>query len=135
MRNDFFGKMLEKAEELGLEPCDYCLYSDRCNHCAINCYGGAPVESACVGDPEKWVDEDALYELLEGELYMFEVKRVIFSEPATVVFWDDGTKSVVKCQNGEEFDREKGFVMAYLKKLLGNDNTFNKEIRKWVQDG
>ena len=30
------------------------------------------------------------------------------------------------------YDKEKGFVMAYLKKLLGNDNTFNKEIAKWV---
>ena len=60
------------------------------------------------------------------------VKRAIFNPPATVILWDDGTKSVVKCQNGEPFDAEKGFVMAYLKKLLGNDNTFNKEITRWV---
>lgn len=61
------------------------------------------------------------------------VKRAIFNPPATVILWDDGTKSVVKCQNGEPFDAEKGFVMAYLKKLLGNDNTFNKEIARWVK--
>lgn len=62
------------------------------------------------------------------------VKKVIFNPPATIILWNDGTKSVVKCQNGEEYVSEKGFVMAYLKKMLGNDNTFNKEIRKWVQD-
>ena len=61
------------------------------------------------------------------------VKRVIFNPPATIVFWTDNTKSVVKCQPGDIFDPEKGFVLAYLKKLLGNDNTFNKEINKWVK--
>ena len=60
------------------------------------------------------------------------VKKVIFNNPATIIYWTDGSKTVVKCQNGEPFDAEKGFVMAYLKKLLGNDNTFNKEINKWV---
>ena len=62
-----------------------------------------------------------------------KVKRVIFNPPATIIMWSDNTKSVVKCQDGEPFDPEKGFVLAYLKKLLGNDNTFNKEIHKWVK--
>jgi hypothetical protein len=62
-----------------------------------------------------------------------DIKRVIFNPPATIILWNDGTKTVVKCQNGEHFDAEKGFALAYLKKLLGNDNTFNKEIHKWVE--
>lgn len=62
------------------------------------------------------------------------IKKVIFNDPATIIYWTDGSKTVVKCQNGEEFDPEKGFVMAYLKKLLGNKNEFNKEIHKWVKD-
>jgi hypothetical protein len=61
------------------------------------------------------------------------IGKVIFNDPATIIIWRDGSKTVVKCQNGEPFDAEKGFVMAYLKKLLGNDNTFNKEIAKWVK--
>jgi hypothetical protein len=61
------------------------------------------------------------------------VDKVVFNNPATIILWKDGTKTVVKCQNGETFDEEKGFVMAYLKKLLGNDNTFNKEIKKYVK--
>ena len=60
------------------------------------------------------------------------IKEVIFNPPATIIKWEDGTKTVVKCQGDDEYDREKGFVMAYLKKLLGNDNTFNEEINKWV---
>ena len=61
-----------------------------------------------------------------------KVKKVIYNDPATIIFWTDGTKTVVKCQEGDTYSEEKGFVMAYLKKMLGNDNTFNKEINKWV---
>lgn len=68
----------------------------------------------------------------EGMVDEIEIKNVIFNPPATIILWNDGTKSVVKCQNGEPYDAEKGFALAYLKKLLGNDNTFNKEINKWV---
>lgn len=64
--------------------------------------------------------------------FRHEIKRVIFNPPATVILWQDGTKTVVKCQPGDTYDSEKGFALAYLKKLLGNDNTFNKEIHKWV---
>ena len=28
---------------------------------------------------------------------------------ATIVFWNTGEKTVVKCQKGETFDKEKGF--------------------------
>ena len=30
-----------------------------------------------------------------------EIKDVIFNEPATIIIWKDGTKTVVKCQEGE----------------------------------
>lgn len=77
---------------------------------------------------------DDFLEKLIGEYKMKpEIKKVIFNNPATIILWKDGTKTVVKCQKGDTFDKEKGFVLAYLKKLLGNDNTFNKVIRKWVQ--
>lgn len=57
------------------------------------------------------------------------VKRIIFNPPATIVFWQDGTKTVVKCQNGEEFDPEKGLAMAIVKHdhELG---VFNKLMEK-----
>ena len=61
-----------------------------------------------------------------------KVKRVIFNGPATIILWSDNTKTIVQCQPGDTPDAEKGFVMAYLKKMLGNDNTFNKEIKHWV---
>lgn len=48
-----------------------------------------------------------------------EIKEVIFHYPATIVYWTDGTKTVVKCQKNEtSFDREKGLAMAIAKRFL-----------------
>ena len=61
-----------------------------------------------------------------------QIKNVIFNSPATIVFWNDGTKTVVKCQNNEEFDPEKGITMAFFKKMHGNKGHYFEEIKKWT---
>ena len=43
-------------------------------------------------------------------------KEVIFNNPATVVFWSDGSKTVVKCGEGDLFNRMTGFLIAYYQK-------------------
>ena len=61
-----------------------------------------------------------------------KIKNVIFNEPATIVFWEDGSKTVVKCQEGDIFDPEKGLTMAITKKVYGNKGNYCEEIKKWV---
>lgn len=61
-----------------------------------------------------------------------EIKNVIFNDPATIVIWADGTKTVVKTQNDEIFDPEKGLAMAIAKKALGNEGNYFNEIKKWT---
>lgn len=61
-----------------------------------------------------------------------KIKNVIFNDPATIVFWSDNTKTVVKTQNGEAFDPEKGLAMAIVKKALGNEGNYFNEIKKWI---
>lgn len=46
------------------------------------------------------------------------IKKVIFNDPATIVFWKDGTKTIVKCQEGAAFDPEKGLAMAISRHYL-----------------
>lgn len=46
--------------------------------------------------------------------------KAIFNDPATIVLWADGTKTVVKCQEGDAYDPEKGLALCYMKKYLGN---------------
>lgn len=62
-----------------------------------------------------------------------EIKKVIFHEPATIILWTDGTKTVVKCKDGDKYDKQTGFLMCYLKGVVGN-KTLLKEIDKWVDD-
>lgn len=61
------------------------------------------------------------------------IEKVIFNEPATIVFWSDGTKTVVKAQDGDKFDKEKGLVMAITKKAFGNEGNYYDKIKKWVE--
>ena len=63
-----------------------------------------------------------------------KIKDVIFNEPATIVMWSDGTKTVVKCQEGEGYDPEKGMAMAISKKALGNKGNYCEVFKKWLPE-
>lgn len=60
-----------------------------------------------------------------------DIKKVIFNDPATIVMWSDGTKTIVKANN-EPFDKEKGLAMAISKKALGNKGNFNEVFKKYA---
>lgn len=60
------------------------------------------------------------------------IRKVIFNDPATIVFWMDGTKTIVKAQDGDIFDPEKGLTMAITKKALGNEGNYCNELKKWL---
>lgn len=64
------------------------------------------------------------------------IKDVIFNNPATIVYWVDGTKTVVKAHN-EKFDPEKGLAMAICKRFLGSNKSganFNNVFKKWLPE-
>ena len=56
------------------------------------------------------------------------IGKVIFHDPATIVYWTDGTKTVVKVRPGDTFDKWTGLAMAHMKKLYGE--AFHSEFRK-----
>lgn len=63
------------------------------------------------------------------------IKNVYFDAKAgtTVVIWKDGSKTIVRCQNGEKFDYEKGLAMAIVKHYMGGDTPYYNEVfKKWV---
>lgn len=61
------------------------------------------------------------------------IKDVIFNGPATIIKWTDGTKTVVKCQEGDA-DPWVGMAMAISKKVLGNKGNFNEVFKKWIKE-
>ena len=62
------------------------------------------------------------------------IKSVKFNNPATIVFWTDGTKTVVKCGDDDTFDPEKGLAMAIAKKALGNCGNYFNKIKRWIDE-
>ena len=67
-----------------------------------------------------------------NRLYIPSIKKVIFNNPATIVFWNDGTKTIVKCSDRDEYSEEVGLAMAISKKAFGNKGNFNEVFKKHI---
>ena len=48
------------------------------------------------------------------------VKKTVFRNPYTIIFWTDGTITKIKCNDADAYDPEKGFAMAFIKYYFGN---------------
>ena len=57
------------------------------------------------------------------------IKKVIFNDPATIVIWADGAKTVVKCKEGETYSKWAGLALCYAKRI--NGEKFHAEFRRW----
>lgn len=64
----------------------------------------------------------------------YRPKRVIFNPPATVVFWKDGTKTVVKSMEGDQFNPYYGFVCALAKKVYGSNSAVKSIVSKYMPE-
>lgn len=70
------------------------------------------------------------------------IKKVIFSDPATIVIWEDDTKTIVKAGKNdkgkqEKYDPEKGLAMAICKKLYGTNasgSNYYDVLKKWLEE-
>ena len=60
------------------------------------------------------------------------LKNVIYNDPATIAFWSDGTKTIVKAQPGDIFDPEKGLAMVIAKKACGNTGNYYNGFKDWL---
>ena len=67
------------------------------------------------------------------DLTVPEILDVVFNGPATIIFWADGTKTVVKAIY-DEFDPEKGLAMVIAKKALGNKGNYFNVIKRWTDE-
>lgn len=114
--DDLMKVILSTGNELVFGPCD--LTSDR--------------------DGNWRIRSGALYPRCEGKktasaTNTAAIKDVIFAPPATIVYWSDGSKTVVKCSEKDVFDPEKGLAMAIAKRCGGNKGSYYKEIQNWVE--
>lgn len=68
----------------------------------------------------------------ENKMRKLAIKKVIYKSPATIVYWSNGEKTVVKCGENETFDPEKGLAMAIIKHLLGNEGNYYNQFKKFL---
>lgn len=54
-----------------------------------------------------------------------KIKKIILNNPATVIFWNDNSKTVVKCMDGEKYNPLNGIAIAFMKGML-DKKTYNK---------
>lgn len=116
LHDDLMKVILSTGHELVFGPCD--LTADR--------------------DGNWRIRSGALYPRCEGKktasaTNTAAIKNVIFAPPATIVYWSDGSKTVVKCSEKDVFDPEKGLAMAIAKRCGGNKGSYYKEIQNWVE--
>ena len=85
----------------------------------------------------KMIDADATWRnyretdsLFRNDCYkkLPKIDEIIFNPPATIVKWDDGTKTVVKTDDNDEFNYETGVAMALAKKYFGSRHQFQKKV-------
>lgn len=68
---------------------------------------------------------------------LVHIKDVIFNDPATIVFWSDGTKTVCTCSEQDTYDPEKGLALCVMKRVLykNKGHIFNNAREKWLKKG
>lgn len=70
-------------------------------------------------------------EIGTDEMKNVEVKKIIFNNFKTIVFWNDGTKTIVSMSQEERnFDPEDAFRAAYTKKMYGTNSKIKRVIKE-----
>lgn len=61
--------------------------------------------------------------------------RYIINKNATILFWEDGSKTVVKRCEDDKYDKRLGFLIGYFQKNSGLSKTkANKFLRDLVEE-
>lgn len=64
--------------------------------------------------------------------YIPTPKKIIVNEDSkvTVVMWGDGTKTIVKCSEADQYDAYAAYCAAFAKKCYGTNSQLKKTIEK-----
>lgn len=61
-------------------------------------------------------------------------RRYIINDGATILFWSDGTKTIVKRSKEDEYNKILGFLWAYFQKTSGLSKSKANEYLKKLED-
>jgi hypothetical protein len=82
-----------------------------------------------------WFEERFLAVIPDaGVLADDAIHQIIFSGPKTIIMWKDGTKTIVSCGEGDQYDRYVGFCAAVTKKMFGSTTKIKKTIDQYTKE-
>lgn len=55
--------------------------------------------------------------------------KVIYNPPYTICYFEDDTKEIVKCMDGEEFSEEAGVMACITKRVVKNHSFFMRLVK------
>ena len=76
--------------------------------------------------------KEMLNSMYGAKAFKYDIKKVIFSGPCTIIFWQDGTKTMVRQQGEAILDQEKGLAMAIAKRVYGDKGNYNNVFKRWI---
>lgn len=80
--------------------------------------------------PEFKVPGGINYFNINGEFKSVYITKVIYNNPATIVFWSDGTKTIAKCHEDDKYNCEQGLNVCILKKIF--KSTYRDILNTWL---
>lgn len=57
-----------------------------------------------------------------------KVEKYIINDRATILFWNDGNKTISKRHEGDKFDKEIGYLLAYFYKKYAGSKSSKKRV-------
>lgn len=95
---------------------------DICGTCDFDCYDTDGYELAEPKFGGAFYDENN---------HLVYIEKVIYSKPAVIVIWSDGTKTRSTCAEGDTWNPDLGLTNCVIKKLMGQEFV-NKMFRDWA---
>lgn len=80
-------------------------------------------------DVHDYMQKDSEFTAGLHRQFRFAPKEIIYHDAATIVYWTDGTKTVVKCNENDEYSEYFGFIAAVAKKMYGGTGPINQLIK------
>ena len=105
-------------------------------------YGGLPAKYDCSSFTLSVATEDLRKEIAEyskrssvrSAKTVYTPIRILRSGPATIVFWEDGTKTVVKLSDGDEDSAYAAFTAALAIKIFGSNSKLKKMVKTLTEE-
>ena len=80
-------------------------------------------------DVHDYMQKDSEFTAGLHRQFQFAPKEIIYNNAATIVYWTDGTKTVVKCNENDVYSEYSGFVAAVAKKMYGGTGPIKQIIK------